>query len=75
MKMKVFILFKSKEIIGTETTNLWYEVESYGITRNKQKKDYNDVSTYPLPLNKEILNNDLEQFMFRSCMEEFHKSK
>ena len=43
MKMKVFILFKSKEIIGTETTNLWYEVESYGITRNKQKKDYNDV--------------------------------
>lgn len=36
--MKVFILFKSKEIIGTETTNLWYEVESYGITRNKQKK-------------------------------------
>lgn len=72
--MKVFILFKSKEIIGTETTNLWYEVESYGITRNKQKKD-NDVSTYPLPLNKEILNNDLEQFMFRSCMEEFHKRK
>lgn len=72
MKMKVFILFKSKEIIGTETTNLWYEVESYGITRNKQKKDYNDVSTYPLPLNKEILNNDLEQFMFRPCMEEFH---
>lgn len=72
MKMKVFILFKSKEIIGTETTNLWYEVESYGITRNKQKKDYNDVSTYSLPLNKEILNNDLEQFMFRSCMEEFH---
>lgn len=70
--MKVFILFKSKEIIGTETTNLWYEVESYGITRNKQKKDYNDVSTYPLPLNKEILNNDLAQFMFRSCMEEFH---
>ena len=75
MKMKVFILFKSKEIIGTETTNLWYEVESDGITRNKQKKDYNDVSTYPLPLNKEILNNDLEQFMFRSCMEEFHKRK
>ena len=75
MKMKVFILFKSKEIIGTETTNLWYEVESYGITRKKQKKDYNDVSTYPLPLNKEILNNDLEQFMFRSCMEEFHKRK
>lgn len=73
--MKVFILFKSKEIIGTETTNLWYEVESYGITRNKQKKDYNDVSTYPLPLNKEILKNDLEQFMFRSCMEEFHKRK
>lgn len=73
--MKVFILFKSKEIIGTETTNLWYEVESYGITRNKQKKDYNDVSTYPLPLNKEILNNDLEQFMFHSCMEEFHKRK
>lgn len=73
--MKVFILFKSKEIIGTETTNLWYEVESYGITRNKQKKDYNDVSTYPLPLNKEILNNDLKQFMFRSCMEEFHKRK
>lgn len=73
--MKVFILFKSKEIIGTETTNLWYEVESYGITRNKQKKYYNDVSTYPLPLNKEILNNDLEQFMFRSCMEEFHKRK
>lgn len=75
MKIKVFILFKSKEIIGTETTNLRYEVESYGITRNKQKKDYNDVSTYPLPLNKEILNNDLEQFMFRSCMEEFHKRK
>lgn len=73
--MKVFILFKSREIIGTETTNLWYEVESYGITRNKQKKYYNDVSTYPLPLNKEILNNDLEQFMFRSCMEEFHKRK
>ena len=75
MKIKVFILFKSKEIIGTETTNLWYVVESYGITRNKQKKDYNDVSTYPLPLNKEILNNDLEQFMFRSCMEEFLKRK
>ena len=75
MKIKVFILFKSKEIIGTETTNLWYEVESYGITRNKEKNDYNDVSTYPLPLNKEILNNDLEQFMFRSCMEEFHKRK
>ena len=45
------------------------------LLETNKKKDYNDVSTYPLPLNKEILNNDLEQFMFRSCMEEFHKRK
>lgn len=45
------------------------------LLETNKKKDYNDVSTYPLPLNKEILDNDLEQFMFRSCMEEFHKRK
>lgn len=45
------------------------------LLETNKNKDYNDVSTYPLPLNKEILNNDLEQFMFRSCMEEFHKRK